>query len=125
MTPPVVAIPAHSERVRYGAWDDAADFVGATLVRAAQAAGARVLLIPLDEAVLADPRQVLDLVDGVVTESGRDDRDHGPGSFPDAFAARAEAAGTPVLRIAPEAHDGDGAAPVAEEIARFIAALRR
>jgi gamma-glutamyl-gamma-aminobutyrate hydrolase PuuD len=124
MTPPVVAIPAHSERVRYGAWDDAADFVGATLVRAAQAAGARVLVIPLDDEVLADPRQMLDLVDGVVTESGGDDR-NGPGSFPDAFAARAEAAGTPVLRIAPEAHDGDGAAPAAEEIARFIAALRR
>jgi hypothetical protein len=124
MTPPVVAIPAHSERVRYGAWDDAADFVGATLVRAAQAAGARVLLIPLDEAVLADPRQVLDLVDGVVTEAGGE---HGDGrwSFPEAFAERAEAAGTPVLRIAPEAHDGDGAAPVAEAIARFIAALRR
>jgi hypothetical protein len=124
MTPPVVAIPARSERVRYGAWDDAADFVGATLVRAAQAAGARVLLIPSDDEVLADPRQVLGLVDGVVAEVDGDDRDGGEGSFPDAFAARAEAAGTPVLRIAPEASDGDGAGP-AEEVARFVAALRR
>ena len=123
MKSPVVAIPAHSERIRYGAWDDAADFVGAMIVRAAQAAGARVLLIPLDEEVLADPRQALELVDGVVTESGDDDRNGGPGSFPDAFAARAEAAGTPVLRIAPGAHDGDGAGP-AEEVARFVAALR-
>ena len=65
-----------------------------------------------------------DTIYQATTESGGDHRNGGPGSFPDTFAARAEAAGTPVLRIAPEASDGDGAGP-AEEIARFIATLRR
>lgn len=123
MPPPVIAIPTHSERVRYGAWEDAADVVGSTLVRAAQAAGARVLLIPLDEALLEDPRQVLERVHGVVAEAveGHDD---GRWSFPVSFADRAEAAGVPVLRIAHDPSAGDGAGR-AEAIGRFVESLGR
>ena len=106
MAPPVVAICTHSEQLRYGAWDAPGEVVGASLVRAAQAAGALVVLVPRDDELVADPRPVLDRVDGVVAEmraegaDGSDGDGHAP-RFPDAFGARAEREGTPVLWIAP------------------------
>jgi hypothetical protein len=129
MAPPVVAICTHSEQLRYGAWDAPGEVVSADLVRAAQAAGALVVLVPRDDDLVADPRPVLDRVDGVVAETRADSADGSDGDghaprFPDAFGALAEREGTPVLWIAPVLPDADGAEQAAE-LKRFVAGLRR
>ena len=125
MASPVVGILTHSERVRYGAWDDHAEVVGLRLVRAAQATGARVVLIPHDDELVADPRQVLARVDGVVAAVGADPGNGAAAAFPEAFARRAERDGTPVLWLDGIARDVADEEEQAAEVARFVAGLRR
>ncbi len=72
MDRPVIGICAVIERARWSVWDVEAYLLPRSYVAAVQRGGGLALMIPPDEAVLGDPDQVLDLLDGLVLAGGSD-----------------------------------------------------
>jgi putative glutamine amidotransferase len=70
---PNIGVTCNVEEVRYGGlWTEMAAMVPLTYVRAIARAGARPLLIAPTPADLADPGELLDLLDGVLVTGGAD-----------------------------------------------------
>jgi putative glutamine amidotransferase len=72
-SPVVVGICAAVERVSWGVWDGyEVTLAPRNYVRAVQRAGALALVLPPDEAVVADPDLLLDWVDALLLAGGAD-----------------------------------------------------
>jgi putative glutamine amidotransferase len=69
---PNIGVTANLEVVKYGIWTEPAAMVPLTYVRAIARAGARPLLIAPTPSDLADPSELLDLLDGVLVTGGAD-----------------------------------------------------
>jgi putative glutamine amidotransferase len=69
---PNVGVTCNLEVVRYGIWTEPAAMVPLTYVRAIARAGGRPLLIAPTPADLADPSELLDMLDGVLVTGGAD-----------------------------------------------------
>ena len=69
---PNVGVTCNVETVRYGLWTEPAAMVPLTYVRAIARAGGRPLLLAPTPADLEDPRELLDLLDGVLVTGGAD-----------------------------------------------------
>jgi putative glutamine amidotransferase len=73
VTTPNIGVTCNVEEVHYGGlWTELAAMVPYTYVRAIARAGARTLLIAPTPADLADPRELLDILDGVLVTGGAD-----------------------------------------------------
>jgi putative glutamine amidotransferase len=72
MPRPVIGICTVLERARWSVWDQEAFLLPRSYIRAVQAAGGLVVMIPPDESVHDDPDQVLDLLDGLILAGGAD-----------------------------------------------------
>src|SRR6478735_8212885 len=71
MARPVIGICAAVERARWGVWDQDAFLIARTYVAAIQEAGGLAIVLPPDQALIADPDDVLDLLDGLLLAGGR------------------------------------------------------
>lgn len=69
---PVIGICAALEHARWSVWDQEAVLLPRSYVLAVQRAGGLALLLPPDEALVRDPDEVLDLVDGLMLAGGAD-----------------------------------------------------
>jgi putative glutamine amidotransferase len=69
---PVIGICTAVERARWSVWDQDAFLLARSYVRAIQAAGGLVLMIPPDPALRDDPDEVLDVLDGLILAGGAD-----------------------------------------------------
>ena len=69
---PNIGVTCNVEVVRYGLWTEPAAMVPLTYVRAIARAGGRPLLIAPTPADLAEPAELLDLLDGVLVTGGAD-----------------------------------------------------
>ena len=70
---PVIGICAAVERVSWGVWDGyEVTLVPRAYVRAVQRAGGLALVLPPDEAAVADPDLLLDRIDGLMMAGGAD-----------------------------------------------------
>lgn len=69
---PNVGVTCNLEVVKYGLWTEPAAMVPMTYVRAIARAGGRPLLVAPSPADLADPSELLDLLDGVLVTGGAD-----------------------------------------------------
>ena len=72
MSAPLIGLCAALERARWRSWEADVVLNPRAYVRALQAAGAIVLMLPPDDAVAEAPDQVLDLLDGLVLAGGGD-----------------------------------------------------
>src|SRR3954451_3181013 len=72
MSRPVIGICAAIERARWGAWETLALLSPRSYSLAVQRAGALALLLPPDDAVVEDPDQLLDMLDGLILAGGSD-----------------------------------------------------
>jgi gamma-glutamyl-gamma-aminobutyrate hydrolase PuuD len=69
---PNIGVTCNLEVVRYGLWTEPAAMVPLTYVRAIARAGGRPLLLAPTPADLADPAELLDLLDGLLVTGGAD-----------------------------------------------------
>jgi len=69
---PVIGIATAVELARWGAWEMRAHLLPRDYAAAVQAAGGLALLLPPDEASVADPEQLLGLLDGLILAGGVD-----------------------------------------------------
>jgi putative glutamine amidotransferase len=69
---PLIAIATALERAQWGVWDTTAFLLPRLYIDAVQRAGGLVLMIPPDEALVREPDEVLDVVDGLVLAGGAD-----------------------------------------------------
>ena len=69
---PNIGVTCNVEVVKYGLWTEPAAMVPLTYVRAIARAGGRPLLIAPTPADLADPSELLDLLDGLLVTGGAD-----------------------------------------------------
>ena len=72
MSRPVIGICTSLERARWSVWDQPAMLLARNYVDAVQLAGGLVLMLPPDPALLEDPDQALDLIDGLMLVGGAD-----------------------------------------------------
>src|SRR4051795_12941449 len=72
MARPVIGICTAVERAVWGVWDQEAFLLARSYVRAIQAAGGLVEMIPPDPALQDDPDDALDLLDGLILAGGAD-----------------------------------------------------
>jgi putative glutamine amidotransferase len=72
MRGPIVGICSALERAQWSVWDQDAVLLSLSYVDAVQRAGARVLILPPDAALVADPAPVLELIDGLMLAGGAD-----------------------------------------------------
>jgi len=72
MRRPVIGICTALERARWGTWDQEAVLLARSYVQAVQRAGALVVMLPPDPVLLENPREALDLLDGLVLAGGVD-----------------------------------------------------
>lgn len=72
MSRPVIGICAALERARWSVWDLESVLVPHNYVEAVQRAGAMGLLVPPDPALVDDPGEVLDGLDGLMLAGGAD-----------------------------------------------------
>src|SRR5215218_8133024 len=72
MARPVIGVCAALERARWGVWDTQAVLLPREYSDAVQRAGGLALLLPPDPALVQDPDEVLDLLDGLVVAGGSD-----------------------------------------------------
>jgi gamma-glutamyl-gamma-aminobutyrate hydrolase PuuD len=128
MRRPVVGICTHLAKIRFGAWDDDAEYLGAEAVRAIQRAGAQVLLIPRDPGLIDEPADMLKRLDGLVVElpgaAAPPPAVDGP-LFTETLGAHAERRGVPVLRIVHPAEANGGADELARRVLAFVSGLGR
>lgn len=78
MARPVIGMCAALERARWSVWDLRAALLPYNYVEAVQRAGGLALMLPVDPAVVEDPDEALDLLDGLVLAGGAD---IDPGSY--------------------------------------------
>jgi putative glutamine amidotransferase len=69
---PVIGICTAVERARWSVWDQDAFLLARSYVRAIQAAGGLVVMIPPDAQSRDEPDEVLDLLDGLILAGGAD-----------------------------------------------------
>ena len=69
---PNIGVTCNLEVVTYGLWTEPAAMVPLTYVRAIARAGGRPLLLAPTPADLADPKELVDLLDGVLVTGGAD-----------------------------------------------------
>jgi putative glutamine amidotransferase len=69
---PVIGICAAIERARWRAWDTGAVLLPREYSDAVQRAGGLALLLPPDPALVQDPDEMLDLLDGLILAGGAD-----------------------------------------------------
>ena len=72
MARPVIGICAAVERARWGVWDQDAFLIARSYVAAIQEAGGLAIVLPPDQALIDDPDEVLDLLDGLILAGGAD-----------------------------------------------------
>ena len=72
MSRPVIGICTPLERARWGAWDVPAFLLPRNYVDAVHRAGAMALLLAPDPALIEDPDEVLDRIDGLMLAGGAD-----------------------------------------------------
>jgi putative glutamine amidotransferase len=72
MKRPIIGICTALEQARWSVWDQPAMLLARNYVDAIQRAGALALMLPPDPALVADPGEVLDLIDGLVLAGGAD-----------------------------------------------------
>jgi putative glutamine amidotransferase len=72
MARPVIGICTALERARWSVWDQQAALLPRNYVEAVQSAGALAVMIPPDPLLVANPDEVLDLLDGLVLAGGAD-----------------------------------------------------
>jgi putative glutamine amidotransferase len=71
-TRPAIGIVTALEQARYGVWDSLCALTPYAYVQAVQRAGAMVLMVPEDPAVVENPDEVLDRIDGLILAGGCD-----------------------------------------------------
>jgi putative glutamine amidotransferase len=69
---PVIGICTAVERARWSVWDQDAFLLARSYVRATQAAGGLVVMIPPDPELNEGPDEILDLLDGLILAGGAD-----------------------------------------------------
>src|SRR3984893_3764211 len=72
MKRPRIGMCTALERARWSAWDQSAVLLPHNYVQAVQRAGGLAVMIPPDPELVADPRQLLDLIDGLMLAGGAD-----------------------------------------------------
>ena len=72
MSRPVIGIGAALEQARWGSWDSLVVLSPRNYSLAVQRAGALALVLPPDEAIAAEPDDLLDLLDGLLLAGGSD-----------------------------------------------------
>jgi putative glutamine amidotransferase len=72
MTRPIIGICTPLERARWGAWDQDAFLLPRSYVDAVHRAGAMALLLAPDPALVEEPDEVLDHIDGLMLAGGAD-----------------------------------------------------
>ncbi len=72
MTRPVIGICAALERARWSVWDQPAALLPLAYVTAVQRAGGLAAMLPPDPWLAEDPRQALELIDGLILAGGAD-----------------------------------------------------
>src|SRR3954451_12999543 len=72
MARPVIGICTAVERARWSVWDQEAFLLARSYVRAIQAAGGLVVMIPPDPELRDDPDEALDVIDGLILAGGAD-----------------------------------------------------
>jgi putative glutamine amidotransferase len=72
MRHPVVGICTALERAAWSVWDQQAALLPLSYVQAVQRAGALALMLPPDQHLVAQPGEVLDLIDGLMLAGGAD-----------------------------------------------------
>lgn len=72
MARPVIGISASQEVVRFGVWEDVANYSPASYATAVQAAGGLPVLLVPDLRAAEEPDELLDLLDGLVLAGGVD-----------------------------------------------------
>ena len=72
MRRPVIGICAAVERARWSAWDTEAILLPRSYSDKVQAAGGLALLLPPDEQVVAEPDELLGMLDGLILAGGAD-----------------------------------------------------
>jgi putative glutamine amidotransferase len=68
----VIGICTALERARWSVWDQPAMLLARNYIDAVQLAGGLVLMLPPDVALIEDPDQLLDLIDGLMLVGGAD-----------------------------------------------------
>ncbi|HMD51176.1 MAG TPA: gamma-glutamyl-gamma-aminobutyrate hydrolase family protein [Solirubrobacteraceae bacterium] len=68
----MIAICAPLESARWGVWDQQAALMPVSYIEAVQHAGAIAVILPPDEAVTREPKQMLSLIDGLMLVGGAD-----------------------------------------------------
>ena len=124
---PNIGVTCNVEVVKYGLWTEPAAMVPLTYVRAIARAGGRPLLIAPTPADLAEPSELLDLLDGLLVTGGAD---VGPDSYgerphPETGAAtpeRAEQVADAMWGIVHARPDGD---PVKQRVTEHHEELAR
>lgn len=69
---PVIGVCTALERARWSVWDGQAVLLSRSYIDAVQRAGGLALLIPPDPGLVADPDEVVDLIDGLILAGGAD-----------------------------------------------------
>ena len=69
---PVIGICAALESARWGVWDQAAALLPLAYIEAVQRAGGIALILPPDQHLVAEPEDVLRLLDGLILAGGAD-----------------------------------------------------
>jgi putative glutamine amidotransferase len=72
MQRPVIGICTALEQARWSAWDQRAALLPLNYVDAVQRAGGLVLMLPPDPLLAQEPRQALELLDGLILAGGAD-----------------------------------------------------
>jgi putative glutamine amidotransferase len=72
MARPVIGVGANIERAQWSVWDQQAFLLPRSYVDAVRRAGGLALIIPPDPALVDDPDEVLDMVDGLLLAGGCD-----------------------------------------------------
>jgi putative glutamine amidotransferase len=72
MRAPVIGICAALERARWGVWDQSAALLPLAYIEAVQRAGGVALILPPDQHLVAEPDDVLRLLDGLILAGGAD-----------------------------------------------------
>jgi putative glutamine amidotransferase len=83
MARPVIGICTPLEQARWSAWDLQAFLLPRNYVNAVNRAGAMALLLAPDAAVVEDPDEMLDLIDGLMLAGGADIDPRAYGAAPD------------------------------------------
>ena len=78
MRRPVIAICSALERARWAVWDQQAALVPMSYAEAVQRAGGIAVILPPDAGLVTEPRQALELFDGLLLAGGTD---IDPGSY--------------------------------------------